>query len=161
MIVVSNTSPIINLAAVGELELLEKLYQKLLIPHAVYHEIVITGAGQPGAFEVQTFAWIEARAVIDKTLITALRSELDPGESEAIALAIETKANWLLLDERRGREVAARFGLKFVGLLGVLLEAKKKGLLAQVKPVLNALESKAAFRMKRELKARVLEAAGE
>lgn len=161
MIVVSNTSPIINLAAVGELELLERLYHTIIIPHAVYHEIVVTGAGQPGSLEVQTFAWIETRTVANKALVTALRTELDPGESEAIALAVETNVDWLLLDERRGREVAARFGLKIVGLLGVLIEAKKRGLLTQIKPVLTALEAKAAFRMSRELKSRVLSAASE
>ncbi len=161
MIVVSNTSPIINLAAVDELALLEKLYHRIIIPHAVYHEIAVTGAGQPGSLEVQTYSWIESREVSNRALVTALRTELDPGESEAIALAIETKAEFLLIDERRGREVAARFGLKFIGLLGVLIEAKQKGYLENVKPILSALESKAGFRMSRELKSRVLEAAGE
>lgn len=141
--------------------MLEKLYQKIIIPRAVYHEIAVTGAGQPGSSEVQTYSWIETREVLNRALVTALRNELDPGESEAIALAIETQAEWLLIDERRGREVAARFGLKFIGLLGVLIEAKQTGYVEQVKSILNALESKAGFRMSRELKARVLVAAGE
>lgn len=127
MIVVSNTSPIINLAAIGQLDLLQQLYQKLTIPQAVYYEISIVGAGQPGATEVQRLNWIESRQVANRALVTALQTELDEGEAEAIALAIEIGANLLLLDERRGRAVAARLGLQFIGLLGLLIEAKHKG----------------------------------
>ncbi len=161
MSVVSNTSPIINLAAVGELGLLEKLYHKVIIPHAVYHEIAVTGAGQSGSLEVQTYSWLESYEVSNRALVTALRTELDPGEAEAIALALESKAELLLIDERRGREVATRFGLKFIGLLGVLVEGKNKSLLAEVRPILTALEVEAGFRMSRELKKRVLATVGE
>ena len=72
MIVVSNTSPIVNLAAIGRLDLLEQLYGTVIIPQAVYREIVVLGAGQPGAMEVSTLVWIEARDVMDRALVTAL-----------------------------------------------------------------------------------------
>lgn len=90
MIVVADTSPIINLAAIGQLDLLRRLYGTIWIPDAVYREIVETGAGEPGAVEVREFAWIERHAVRSTDLVTALRLELDAGEAEATALAIES-----------------------------------------------------------------------
>lgn len=90
-----------------------------------------------------------------------LELELDPGEAAAIALAIELKADLLLLDERRGRTVASRFGLRFVGLLGVLIEAKQQGYLGAVKPILDDLITRAGFWVSQPLYERVLQAAGE
>jgi predicted nucleic acid-binding protein len=161
MIVVSNTSPIINMAAVGRLDLLQQLYEKVVIPQAVYNEITVVGAGQPGAMEVQTVDWIEAKEVTNRILVTALQAELDEGEAEAIALAIQLKAHLLLLDERRGRAVASRLGLRFIGLLGVLVEAKQKGYISRVKPLLDDLMAKASFWVSHQLYARVLREVGE
>jgi len=97
MIVVSNTSPIINLAAVGQLGLLRQLYARVIIPQAVYHETVVVGAGQPGAIEVTTFDWIEIRRATNEVAVASLQLELHEGEAEAIALAIELSADLLLL----------------------------------------------------------------
>lgn len=115
MKVVSNTSPLINLAWVGQLELLHELYGVIDIPEAVWHEIVVQGAGQPGAKEVNSADWINTRAVDNKLLVLALHQELDAGEAEAIALAIEQNAGLLLMDERLGRETARYFGLNYTG----------------------------------------------
>ena len=161
MIVVCNTSPIINLAIVGQLEILQILYGKVYVPEAVYQEIVVQGAGQPGASEVQTFEWIEVCKVANASMLTLLQLELDEGEAEAITLADELKADLLLLDERKGRVIASRLGLKFVGLLAVLVEAKKTGVIAAVKPVLDALIEKAGFWINQELYTHVLQSAGE
>lgn len=161
MIVVSNTSPITNLAAVGQLDLLRQLYEKVLIPPAVYGELTGSSGGQPGALEVQTLEWIETRPVADRALITALQMELDEGEAEALALAKELAAGLLLLDERRGRAVASRLHLRFIGLLGVLIEAKQRSCLPAIKPVLEDLVAKAGFWIGPQLYARVLQAARE
>jgi predicted nucleic acid-binding protein len=161
MMVVSNTSPIVNLAVVGQLDLLRQLYGKVVIPQSVYHEIAVIGAGQPGATEVSTFEWIETRQVTDRPLLAALRLELDEGEAEAIALAVELQAGLLLLDERKGRVVASQLGLRFIGLLGVLVEAKHKGLIRAVKPVMDDLMAKAGFWMGQELHEHVLQVVGE
>lgn len=91
MIVVSNTSPIINMAVIGHLELLRKLYNKIIIPQAVYHEITVKGLGQVGAQEVEKSKWIEVEEIPDKNLTEALKLELDEGEAEAIALAMGIK----------------------------------------------------------------------
>jgi predicted nucleic acid-binding protein len=161
VITVSNTSPIINLAAVGKLELLRQLYGKVAIPQAVRHEIVIVGAGQLGAAEVETFDWIETRQVTDRTMVASLHLEVDDGEAEAIALAAELGADLLLLDERRGRIVASRLGLKFIGLLGVLIDAKHRDFIPAVRPILDDLIGKAGFWITRELYDRILQATGE
>jgi predicted nucleic acid-binding protein len=161
VIVISDTSPIINLAGIGQLNLLQQLYSKIVIPDAVYREISVVGTGQPGAIEVQTLSWIESRGVTNRALVTALQSELDEGEAEAIALAVELGADLLLLDERRGRFVAARLGLQFIGLLGVVIEAKAQGYIAAIKPILDDLIARAGFWIGEQLYTRVLQVAGE
>lgn len=145
MIVVSDTSPINNLAAIGALDLLKELYGTVVIPEAVYQELTDPDFPVAGATEVQTLEWIQTQAVSNRVLIEALSSELDPGESEAIALALEIKADQVLIDERRGRLVAARLDLRYTGILGVLVEAKAQELIVAVKPLLDALMSQAGF----------------
>jgi uncharacterized protein len=161
MIVVSDSSPIMNLASIQQLAVLEQLYGGITVPPAVYHELVVAGAGQPGAANIRASAWLQIDHVTNRILVTSLQMELDEGEAEAIALAIQLQADLLLLDERRGRTVATRLGLKFIGLLGILLEAKHMGLLQAIKPVLDDLVAKAGFWVTPALYARVLQAAGE
>ncbi|MFB2891554.1 hypothetical protein ACE1CI_01275 [Aerosakkonemataceae cyanobacterium BLCC-F50] len=84
MIVVSNTSPITNLAAIERLNLLQALYGTIIIPQAVYDEMASVGYAVPGAIEVQTLSWIETRQVMDTNRVTELLAELDQGEAEAI-----------------------------------------------------------------------------
>jgi predicted nucleic acid-binding protein len=100
-------------------------------------------------------------AVKSRQLTESLLLDLDAGEAEAIALAVEMKAGLLLLDERRGRNVAQRFGLKFVGLMGMLIEAKWKGHVPAVKPILDDLTATAGFWVDNGLYARVVQEAGE
>jgi uncharacterized protein len=161
MIVVSNSSPLVSLAAVGRLELLHDLYGTISIPQAVHQEVVMQGLGRPGAAEVQALDWIVCRDVGDPSVVTALESKLDHGEAEAIALAVELRADLLLMDERLGRAEAARFGLRFIGILGVLIEAKGRGLLDGVEPILDELQNDAGFYVSEALRARVLREAGE
>jgi predicted nucleic acid-binding protein len=161
MIVVCNTSPIINLAAIGHLTLLQQLYARIIIPEAVYHEIAVIGSGQPGATEVQTLEWIEKQHLAERALVNVLQIDLDAGEAEALALAVEAKADLLLMDERRGRTAAARLGLKYIGLLGVLVVAKQRGLVTLIKPALDELIIRAGFWITKDLYARVLATVGE
>ena len=161
MIVVSNTSPIINLAAIGQLELLKLLFGTIAIPQAVYHEIVIKGQGQAGAIEIEASKWFERYQVRDEVSVKHLEQELDAGEAEAIALAIELQADLLLLDERRGRMIARQLGVAVTGLLGILLVAKQRGYLVAIKPLLHDLRTIAGFWIDQELYTRVLESAQE
>ncbi|WP_414517930.1 DUF3368 domain-containing protein [Nostoc sp. PCC 9305] len=161
MIIVSDTSPINNLAAINHLHLLQQLYGTVLIPEAVYRELTDPNFPVAGAIEVQTFIWIQTRPVQDRTLVEALSNELDIGEAEAIALALEMKAEQVLIDERRGRTVAARLNLGYTGILGILVEAKSQRLISAVKPLLDALINQAGFWVAEPLYNRVLQLVDE
>lgn len=161
MVVVCDTSPIIALAGVGQLDLLRGLYTQILVPNAVYHEATVAGAGEAGSREIAAAPWVKCRPVRNTSLVTALRLELDDGEAEAIALAVESSAGLILLDERRGRRAAQHLGLRVVGTLGVLIAAKDSGLLAAVRPVLQALRVDAGFWIADDLFNTVVVAAGE
>jgi len=100
MIVVGNASPLINLARIGQLDLLRQLYGELLIPEAVWQEVVIQGIGQTGADEVASARWIKRVAIVNRALTIALQQDLDAGEAEAIVLAVERQADLLVMDER-------------------------------------------------------------
>ncbi len=161
MTIVSNTSPITNLAAVGQLNLLQQLYDNIIIPQAVYDEMASLGYTVPGTIEVQTLAWIQTQQVMNLTLVTQLQTEIDPGESEAIALTIELSANRLLIDDRKGRIAASRFGINTIGVLGILVVAKSRGLILSVKPIMDDLIDRAGFRISNQLYTNVLQATGE
>lgn len=145
MIVVSNTSPLTNLAAIGQFNLLRQLYLELHIAEAVWEELNAQGQSWPGRAEVAQAHWIHRHSVQNQALVTALRRDLDAGEAESIALALEQNATVVLLDEQEGRRTAQRFGLRIIGVIGILLEAKTKSLLPAVQPCLDALRQKAGF----------------
>lgn len=123
---VSNTSPISNLATIGRLNLLNDQFHQVWIPKAVDNELqnvpdaavrkVIDAARQQG--------WLKTRAPSDAALVSLLSGELHPGEAEAIALALEMKADHLLIDEREGRVLARQLGLTLTGVLSSLTRKK-------------------------------------
>jgi predicted nucleic acid-binding protein len=140
MSVVSNSSPLIALAVIGSLDLLQALYGEIHIPEEVFTEVVIRGAGRPGASEVAGARWIVRHALVNRLVVAQLLdSGIDAGESEAIALATELSARLLILDERRGRSVARERNLLVTGTLGVLIAAKYSGLVPAIKPLLDGL----------------------
>ena len=159
--IVSDSSSLISLARIGKLDLLRRLYGELVIPQAVWNEVTVKGAGQAGAEELKSAAWIKTVTVANDELVLALQRDLDAGEAEAIALALEKKADLLLMDERLGRETAQYFGLRYIGLLGILTEAKHKGEVEAIKPVLDLLRNRAGYRISVELYRRVLHETGE
>lgn len=126
----------------------------ILIPEAVYAEL--TRFKVPGCVEAQTLDWIQTVAVQNVALVQQLEAELDAGEAAAIALAIERQATLLLMDERRGVEVATRYDLNVQGVLGALVLAKSRGLIPAVQPFLDQLIQDAGFWMARDLYRRVL-----
>lgn len=161
MIVVSDTSAIINLASIGQLDLLHRLFDQILIPESVFDEIVVSGAGRPGAADVAQQSWIQSRRIVDRALVDVLLVELDLGEAEAIVLAREVGSDLLLIDERRGRAVADRLGITKIGLIGVLVLARRSGEIAALRPLLDALRDDAGFWIRDELYDRVLDAVDE
>jgi uncharacterized protein len=160
MIVVSNTSPISNLAAIGQLDLLQQLYGTIIIPPAVYQELINSGDTDPATLAVQNLDWIQTQPVSDQVLLETLQSSLDLGEAEAITLAVEINAERLIIDERRGRNEAVRLGLQVTGLLGIVLAAKQQGLIPLVQPILADLREN-SFWIRDALYAEVLRLAGE
>ena len=158
MPVVSNTSPILNLAIVNQLILLHQQFGEILIPSAVLGELKVSEErpGSQAIREAISSGWIQIREVSNEPLAQLLKQTLDRGEAEAIALAIELKADWTLLDEREGRKVAKSLGLKVTGILGVLLRAKQLGELESLQTVIDDLINKAGFRIAPELLAQIL-----
>ena len=159
--VVSNTSPLTNLAAIGQFHLLEELFGQLHIADAVWTELNADGRSWPGRDEVAEAAWISCHTVENRFLVRALSLDLDRGESESIALALEQHADLIFLDERDGRHRAQGLGLKPMGVLGVLLLAKRRGLLDVIKPSLDMLREQAGFFLSVNLCDDVLGLAGE
>ena len=90
-----------------------------------------------------------------------LQIQLDPGESEAIALVLELNANRLLIDERLGRNIATQYGLKIRGILGLLVNAKEQGLIELLKPILDDLLARSGFRVRQDLYDRILQDVSE
>jgi len=161
MLIVSDTSPIINLAAIGHLWLLPQIYSQIIIPQSVYNEIVVVGAGEPGAEEVRNATWIEVRQCHPSVLWYELQLELDAGEAEALSLAVELQADRVLIDERRGRQKAIDLSLKPLGVLGILLRAKQDNHIQALKPLLDRLINEADFFVHRKLYQEVLNLANE
>ena len=152
MIVVADASPLIALARIGRLEMLRDVFGAICLPDAVWREVVEAGGDRAGADAVLHAGWIERRSVTDGTLVSVLRRDLGAGEAEAIVLAREVGAALVLMDERMGRAAAMRLGLRVTGLVGVLIEARERGLLADAETVIEALHQRAGFWLSDELR---------
>jgi uncharacterized protein len=153
MIVVSDTSPITALITIQQIDLLRQLYGEVKIPPAVAKELF--------AYHAELPSFIQTVPVVNIPLLAELKRHLDLGEAEAIVLAKEIHADLLLIDESLGREAARHEHLPVIGLMGVLLIAKKKGLIFILSEIIERLESEAGFYLSRPVKERVLAAAGE
>ena len=129
MIVVADSSPLISLARIGKLHLLEAVFGRVVVPQAVWDEVVLDGAQRAGASTLTSMNWIEVRAV-DRAqpMLRVMEMSLHRGEAEAIALAHELRPSMLLIDEKMGRAMARHFGLSITGIIGVLIAVKRRGL---------------------------------
>ena len=141
MAAVSDSSPLILYAAIGRLDIVEALFAPVYVPQAVYAEVVTAGASRPGADEVRSAPWIVSRSATRQDLLQTLAGEVDVGEAEAIVLAIELGRIPVLLDDRAARRLARASGLPLFGSAGVLLLAKRQGLLPLARPTLDQLRS--------------------
>lgn len=140
---VSNSSPLIVLAAIGRLQLLPRLYDRVVVPPAVWHEIVVAGSGRAGAAELPHLPWLRRDSVSSDVEFPRSLASLDPGEAEAIRLVLTyPRSVPILLDDLSARRAAERLGLSVSGTVGVLLLAKHTGLIAEVGPPLQ--EARAA-----------------
>jgi uncharacterized protein len=143
---------------------LHDLYGGIVIPEEVRRELIQPGNSNPGAIEVLTEPWITTRSVTNIDQVRSLlqqHDDLDIGEAEAIILALELGADLLLVDEGVGRRVAAELEIPNTGVLGMLLDAKERGMLNAVKPVLDDLIHEAGFYVGSSLYTYILDLAGE
>jgi predicted nucleic acid-binding protein len=142
-VIVSDTSPIRCLAHLELLHLLQELYVEVTVPPAVADELA-HGRSQPHC-DVAALGFVTIRAPQSEKNLADLSRQVDPGEAEAIALALESGATLLLIDEVRGRRVANRLGLNVVGTAGMLLEAQERGLVSSAADCLIRLRDENAF----------------
>ena len=159
--IISNTTPLINFSAICRMDIPEKLFGRIFIPSAVEKELFAEGENYPNISELRKVNFIETLEVGNISLCNALKRDLDDGEAEAIALALERKGKLLLMDEIIGREIAESYSLKFTGSIGCISEAKKLGMISSVKPLLDEMRIKARFWINPKLYQRVLADNGE
>ena len=161
MIVVSNTTPLIGLASIGRFDLLRQLFGEVYIPKAVYDEAVIAGREKGGAKkETSEATWIRTIEVQDRLAVEVLLDELDVGEAETIVLARELHADWVLMDEKKGRRKLAQLEIRVLGTLGILLKAKEIGFMESIRKDLEGLREK-GFSISQSVVDAVLEHAKE
>ena len=161
MLVIADSGPVIYLSYLGQLELLQQMYGRVLVPRQVYEEVVDHGAGLPGSAELPTASWLDVEDVDeDDSLFQSLTELLDRGEAAALTLAEHRAAELVLVDDLKGRQAAKRLGLSVKGTVGILVGAKRAGLIDAVGPLLQTLQEN-GFWMSAGLRLQVLLAAGE
>lgn len=160
MIVVSDTSVLSALAGLGHFDLLSALFQRVIIPSAVQEEFLDRAQEREARSALIARSWIEVRSPASLDRVSRLAPKLGRGETAALALALELDAI-LLIDEAKGRAVAARLGLSVTGAAGLLVRAKKRGLLPRVRPELERLRGEFGFHMSDQVFTQVIAAAGE
>lgn len=156
---VVNTSPLLALAACNQIELLRSLYGRVVVPNEVNKEL--SGGKNrpllPGGLTAAHRTWLEVVEVTHSPK-PSLLAELDAGEAEVITLALELKASTVLIDERIGWRVAIREGLTPVGSVGIILIAKKKGLIAEVKTQFHEMRNRGIYLSRRVIDAAIIQA---
>jgi predicted nucleic acid-binding protein len=160
VIVVADTSVILNLCRIEHEHLLLSLFRKVVVPIKVAAEFERLAIATDRFAGLRLPHWIEQRSV-QSTTPARIEANLDPGEIQAIALCLDLRANLLLIDESLGRAEARRLGVKTLGILGVLLEAKRRGLTSNVGRLMTRLTDDAGFWIAPDLRNRVLSLAGE
>lgn len=152
--IIGDSSALVALAVVNQLELLEKLYDKLYIPQAVFDEV--TQIGKPQSNKLRQF--LQSR--VKRVDLTLTQLGLGLGELEAITLYKKLDADVLLIDDNRAKKYASLNGVKVIGSLGVLIKAKEKGYIEMVKPFLDEIQKSEVY-ISKKLIEKVLEICGE
>ncbi|MDO8965587.1 DUF3368 domain-containing protein [Algoriphagus sp.] len=147
--IISDTSCLILLQKIGELDLLQRLFHTVFITPEIATE-----------YELPLPKWIIIDSPINKTYQRILEASLDKGESSAIALCLEKTDPLLIIDDLKGRKFAENLGLKITGTLGILILAKRQNLISSVKPVLEKVK-KTDFRFSKNLEKKLLKLSGE
>lgn len=143
-VLIADSSPLIALARINQLDLLHRLALRVIVPPGVWEEVAVKSFDAPGAGIVREAAWLEV-ITPDQNLVQTLSILLDQGEAEAIALAQRTVGSLLLLDDSRARRVAEQLSLRLIGTLGLLRRAKQAGFIDTLRPQIEALQANNIF----------------
>ena len=128
---IANATPLIALALLERLDLLRNLFDEVIVPVAVYDEVVTNAYGRPGAALIRQVDWLQLASPGVQLTIEPMLLGLDPGETAVLLLARESDPDWVLVDERQARRVARAMGLPVKGTLGILLSVALSGLLSR------------------------------
>jgi predicted nucleic acid-binding protein len=150
--VVADTSPLIALDQLGQLSLLQRIFGEIHVPPAVARELI------PGMAELPS--WIVVRSLAHPIASEILRASLGAGESEALSLMLEARAELGIIDDRPARRLALNLGLPVVGTAGILLRAKRLGIIPEVRPLVDEIIRR-GFRLSPAIREKVLVDAGE
>ena len=138
-VVISNTSPIFYLHRLRRLDLLQKLYQEIIVPKAVVAELEAGRRQGEDVPEIDSYEWIKIRAIRSPQIL-GLSTDFGPGETEVLALALEESDSLAIIDEKLARKIARLRGLRVTGTAGVLLKANQEGHILAVKPFIDRLQ---------------------
>ncbi|NER34713.1 MAG: DUF3368 domain-containing protein [Oscillatoria sp. SIO1A7] len=156
MKVICNATPLINFAAINRLDILKNLFAKIIIPEAVYRETTQTSfPNSQLILNAIAEEWLQVEVI--KGIPDNISNLLDPGEREAIALALFNGETRILLDEQEARKIAKSFELQVIGTLGILILAKKHQIISQVKPPLEQMRKEAQYWVSDSLVRQILE----
>lgn len=158
MKVISDSSTLIGLARIDQLSLLETLYGEVIIPSGVFNEVL--KETKPGSNKIKHAPYIKTEKVKDAISVDFLIANLGKGEAESLVLAREKRADLILIDERKARKIARRAGFKVMGVLGVLLTAKHRGVIPHIKPFIKEL-NRHGFRLSNKVIQETLKEAKE
>ena len=160
MSIVVNSTPLISLAIINQLDLLQKIFGDVILPRAVHNEIIIMGKGKAGYSQLSSVNWFLVADTVNFDLKRSIMVQLDEGEAEVITVAKDRKLPIVCIDEFAGRQFAGLLGLDVIGTLGVLLIAKKRGYIHKIKPLCDMLINNERY-VSRTLYDEVLRNAGE
>jgi len=157
---VSDSTILIGLAKIEKTDLLRDIFQKIYIPEAVFREVTEEGDQRAGAKTVREAAWIIKKQIHDYAQANMLMTVLEKGEAEVLVLAKEIQADLILLDEEKARKTAVRAGFKVMGLIGILMVAKRLGRIATIRTYIEKLQRE-KFRLSEKVVNTALKQAGE
>lgn len=160
-LIISNTTPLINFSEIGRLDLLQRLLGEIVIPPAVSTELLAKASLFPKAAQAASTGLFAVVAPRDELLVKSLSSHLHPGEAECLALAMERPGSFIVLDDMAARDTAANAGCRFAGTVGLLIQARKTGLVPSLLPLLLALRTQARFWISDRLIEQALRNVGE
>ena len=139
MSIIVNSTPLISLAILHQLELLQKIFHNVYLPRTVYSEVIVSGRGKSGHAELSVVEWFQIVDPVNISLKHSIMLQLDEGEADVITIAKDKSISLVCIDEIAGRKYANLLGLDVIGTLGILLTAKRQGYVPLLKPLLDKL----------------------